>query len=359
MSTETLTFPQPVAHNEYVSSLREKTIIVTGAAGYLGTALLSSLYSVRCRIVALVHRRECLPFPVESEALVTSRHADLSQSSVWRDILRETEPDVVVNLAAYEHRRGSQHAPELDLAVNTATVLELLDACRELDLKPRIVLASSANIAGCPASPLVNEDTPDQPLTLYAINKLAAERYLRYYAEAFHIPSVALRFGNIYGPLPFRDPDLESRVVLNNIMHRALAGGPLYLYNNQNCVRDFVYIDDAVRAVCAAASSDTITPGAKYIVGSGEGHTLREIIEEITRQVHGMDPQVNPGRPRVEVLLDAQAALAPIEWRDFIADYTRLRSATGWEPQTTLQQGIEATLRAFSKDIPEKGGPAH
>lgn len=343
MSTETLTPPQPQTslHNEYVQSLTHKTILVTGAGGYLGTALLSWLYSVRCRIVALVHERRCPPRPDESEATETSRSADLSRSSVWLDVLRETRPDVIVNLAAYEHRRNSQHAPELDLAVNTATVLELLDACRELDLKPRIVQASSANIVGCPPSALVNEDTPEQPLTLYAINKQAAERYLRYYAETFNIPSVSLRFANIYGPLPTRDVDLESRVVLNSLMRRALEGGPLYLYRNQACVRDFVYVEDAVRAICAAATSETITPG-KYVVGSGEGHSLSEIVNEIAKQVENFD------RPPVEVLVDTQADLAPIEWREFIADYSRLRSATGWEPKIKLHQGIAITLGAFS-----------
>jgi nucleoside-diphosphate-sugar epimerase len=94
-----------------------------------------------------------------------------------------------------------------------------------------------------------------------------------------------------------------------------------------------------VRAICAGATSETAN--GKYIVGSGEGHSLREIIDEIATQVEHL------GRPRVEVLLDTEAGLAPIEWRDVIADYTRLRSATGWEPQTKLHRGIETTLRAF------------
>lgn len=344
MPTETLTPPQleMSLRNEYVESLTDKTILVTGAGGYLGTALLSSLYSIRCRIVALVHERRCAPAPDDSKATLTSCPADLSRSGVWRDLLRETRPDVIVNLGSHEHRRNSQHAPDLDLAVNTATVLELLEACRELELKPRIVQASSANIVGCPTSPLVNEDTPDQPLTLYAINKQAAERYLRYYAEAFNIPSVSLRFANIYGPLPTRDAALESRVVLNDIMRRALEGGPLYLYRNHACVRDFVYVDDAVRAICAVAASETIAPGGKYVVGSGEDHTLREIVIEIAKQVESFD------RPPVEALVDTQASLAPIEWREFVADYSRLRAATGWEPQIKLHQGINKTLRAFS-----------
>lgn len=344
MPTQALTPPQPETRlrNEYVQSLTDKTIIVTGAGGYLGTALLSSLYSIRCRIIALVHERRCVTAPDDSEATLTSRSADLSRSDVWRDVLRETRPDVIINLAAYEHRRDSQHAPDLDLAINTATVLELLEACRELELKPRIIQASSANIVGCPTSPLVNENTPDQPLTLYAINKQAAERYLRYFAEAFNIPSVSLRFANIYGPLPTRDAALESRVVLNGIMRRALEGGPLYLYRNQACMRDFVYVDDVVRAICTVAGSETIAPGGKYLVGSGEGYSLRQIINEVAKQVENFD------RPPVEVLVDTEAALAPIEWRKCIVDYSRLHAATGWEPHVKLHQGIDTTLRAFS-----------
>jgi len=338
-----MTAPSPgtFLRNEYVKSLTGKTILVTGAGGYLGTALLSSLYSIRCRIVALVHEREFLPAPADTEATVTSHHGDLSKTSFWRHLLREIRPDVIVNLAAYEHRRNSQHAPERDLAINAAAVLELLDACRELQLKPRTVQASSANLFGCPASPLVNEDTPDQLLSLYSINKHTAEKYLHHYAENFSIPAVALRFANIYGPLPARDAELESRVVLNSLMHRALAGGPLYLYRNQACVRDFIYVDDAVRAICAVAASETIAPGSKYIVGSGEGYSLRGIIEEIAKQVAELS--WSP----LEVLLDNEAVLAPIEWREFIADYSRLRAATGWEPQIKLQQGIDITLRAF------------
>jgi len=333
--------PETGLTNEYVQSLKDKTILVTGAGGYLGTALLASLYSIRCHIVALVHEREFLPAPAETEATVTSRDGDLSSTSFWRHLLHETQPDVIVNLAAYEHRRNSQHAPERDLAINAAAVLELLDACKELQLKPRIVQASSANLFGCPTSPLVNEDTPDHLLSLYSINKHTAEKYLHHYAENFNIPGVALRFANIYGPLPVRDADLESRVVLNGIMHRALAGGPLYLYRNHACVRDFVYVNDAVRAICAIAVSEAITPGDKYIVGSGEGYSLRGIIDEIAKQVAELSwSQVN-------ILLDTEAVLAPIEWREFIADYSRLRSATGWQPQIKLQQGIDLTLRAF------------
>jgi UDP-glucose 4-epimerase len=344
MSTETITTTEigEVAANEYVAGLTDKTILVTGAGGYLGTALLSTLYSVRCRIVALVRDMKRLAVPRDSEASLQQRPTDLSQPSIWRDVLSETKPDVIVNLAAHEHRRNSPHSPAEDLAINAATILELLEACVELDLKPRIVLASSANIAGCASTITVNEDTPDQPLTLFAIHKLAAEQYLNYYANRFKLAGVALRFANIYGPLPSREVDLESRVILNSIMLGALAGGPLYLYRNQNCLRDFIYIDDAVRAICVVATAETIRPGAKYIVGSGDGHTLRQIVNEIARQVEALRGD------RVEIQSDDEATLEPIEWRKFIADYSRLEAATGWTPRTKLFRGIDLTLRAFN-----------
>ena len=139
-----------------------------------------------------------------------------------------------------------------------------------------------------------------------------------------------------------RDSELESRVVLNAIMRRALAGGPLYLYRNQDCIRDFVYVDDAIRAICAAATSNGITPGAKYIVGSGEGLPLREIINEVAQRATMLR-----GR-NIEIHLDEDASLEPIEWRNFVADYTRLQSATGWKPQIKLSHGIDITLTAFS-----------
>jgi len=341
MSTETIAPLQTAAINEYVEGLTDKRILVTGASGYLGAALLSSLYGIRCHVVALARDANRVLTSYETEASVQFRQVDLANSSIWLDLLSETRPDVIINLAAHEHRRNSPHSPFEDLTVNTATVLELLEACVDLDLKPRIILASSANIAGCAGTITVNEDTPDQPLTLFAIHKLAAEQYLNYYANRFNLSGVALRFANIYGPLPTHDADLEARVILNSIMRRALAGGPLYLYRNQKCLRDFIYIDDAVRAICTVAQAETIRPGAKYIVGSGDGHTLQQVLTGITNQVENLCGL------HVEIRSDKEATLEPIEWRNFIADYSRLEAATGWTPRTRLSRGIDLTLRAF------------
>ena len=102
-----------------------------------------------------------------------------------------------------------------------------------------------------------------------------------------------------------------------------------------------VPVEDAVRAICAAAASETIAESCKYVVGSGEGYSLRQIINEVARQVENLN-----GSP-VEVLIDTEAALAPIEWRKCVVDYSRLHAATAWNPKVKLQTGIDTTLRAF------------
>lgn len=331
--------------HDFLHGLSHKTILVAGASGYLGSALLAALQTIPCRVVALGGSSQNFIPGLSDDGNVSKLKSDLSQPGCWTEPLRIERPDIIFNLAAYEHRRGSQHAPALDLAVNAATMLDLLETCVRLELKPQIVLASSANLAGCPASLPVNESFPDQPLTLYSIHKLAAEQYLKYYSATFGIPSVVLRFANVYGPLAKGQRDIASRVVLNRIMLQALDGGPLQLYGNQHCRRDFVYVSDAVRALCAAAGGSALKDGSHYYIGSEEGATLREIVNLVADRAEAM------GRMRPEIRLMEDAALEPIEWREFVADCTRLRTQTGWSPSVQLRDGIDRTLLAFDEAV--------
>jgi nucleoside-diphosphate-sugar epimerase len=337
----TVTIPDTKVADEYAGKLTGKTILISGASGYLGTAMLNALRSVQCRVVGLSHDTDCVADPFECEATITTHQIDLSRAGVWPSVLEQVRPDLIIHLAAFEHRRGSEHLAFADLAINASTVLELLESCRELGLSPRVVLASSANLVGCPDKTLVDEQTPDQPLTLYAIHKLAAEQYLALYAQKFDMPTTTLRFANVYGPLVGDTRVLESRVVLNRMMLRALDGGPLNVYRNQDCLRDFVYVDDVVRALCAASTYDAIKPGRKYVIGSGEGHALKDIVSLIGDRV------VYLGRARPEVVLDSEAQLDAIEWRQFVANSSRMREATGWRARVSLQEGIDRSLQSF------------
>jgi UDP-glucose 4-epimerase len=327
-------------NHDFLAGLRHKTILVAGASGYLGSALLGALQTIPCRVVAMGRSSQSVAPGLPGDREVMTLTSDLSQPGCWTGPLRSERPDIIFNLAAYEHRRGSPHAPAQDLAVNAGAVLDLLETCRQLELKPQIVLASSANLAGCPTSLPVDENFANQPLTLYSIHKLAAEQYLKYYSSTFGIPGVALRFANVYGPLAKDQRKIAARVVLNRIMLQALDGGPLQLYANQNCRRDFVYVSDVVNALCAAA---TLAPknGSHYFIGSEEGATLGEVVNLVADRAEAISGR----RPEIRMIEDA--ALEPIEWREFVADCTRIRTQTGWSPTVWLRDGIDRTLLEF------------
>jgi UDP-glucose 4-epimerase len=318
--------------------------MVAGASGYLGSALLIALQTIPCRVVALSRSSQNFVNGLNTVPGIATLTSDLSQPGCWTEPLQSERPDIIFNLAAYEHRRGSPHAPAQDLAVNAAAMLDLLETCRQLELKPQIVLASSANLAGCPTRLPVNESFPDQPLTIYSIHKLAAEQYLKYYSSTFGTSGVVLRFANVYGPLGKGQQEIASRVVLNRIMLQALAGGPLQLYGNQHCRRDFVYVSDVVSALCAAAS---LSPkdGSYYFIGSEEGVTLREVVNLVADRA-----QTFSGR-RPEIRMIEDAALEPIEWREFVADCNRMRTQTGWSPRVRLREGIDRTLQEFHEAV--------
>jgi UDP-glucose 4-epimerase len=128
-------------------------------------------------------------------------------------------------------------------------------------------------------------------------------------------------------------------------MLQGLDGGPLQLYRNQHCRRDFVYVADVVRALCAAGGSLTLNDGSHYIIGSEEALTLGEIVNLVADRVEAI------GRRRPEIELNEVAALDPIEWREFVADCTRMRMQTGWSPRISLREGIDQTLLEFHGEV--------
>ena len=317
-------------------SLREKTIILTGASGYVGTAVLSALQQVSCRVFALArqtpHPRDLGPQPV------TWYQCDFMDDAAWREPLLRAQPDIVIHLAAHEHRHGSQHAPRADLALNAASVLHLLETCIELQCNPRIVFASSANLVGLTDRVPVDETFVDRPLTLFGIHKLTGERYLQHYARQHGIQSVPLRFTNIYGQMDSQEIETVNRVLLNRMMHLAMTSGVVTLFGNRRCKRDFVHVSDVVRAVCVAAVHPSLVDGTPYIIGSEEEFSLEKvfhIIKEDLRSLFDLD---------MEIRLNDQVPLAPVEWREFVADCGRMRRATGWKPEVRLEEGVRQTL---------------
>jgi len=322
-----------------IKSYTGKSVLITGARGYLGSALTARLATVDCQLLLWDRPGGDAWLPADPIANIERFAGDVSTPDAWREMVPQV--DTVFHLAAFEHHHGSPDDAVRDLEVNALAVLHLVEACRECESPPKVIFASSSNLFGRAKSLPVNEDAPDDPLTLFAIHKLAAERYLSLAAVADEIQAVSLRLANVYGPTPHRSR--MQQVVLNKLIARALEQQALSLFENRDCRRDYVFIDDAVAAFLLAGKTKELCDGSCYVIGSEQGHA----IEEVVRMVATESDRRTGGETRIDI--DTSVSLGPAERREFIADCGRFRAATGWKAETTLEAGIQRTIDAIQQ----------
>lgn len=316
-----------------------RNILITGGRGYLGAALAESLADVDCNLVLLDRSSADVWKPHQKRATVSFLQGDVSLRQTWEAALPNT--DHIFHLAGLEYIHRAHYDAAHDLRVTALSVLHLLEVCQSQSYTPTIIFSSSANLFGKALAQPVSEDTADDPLTLWAVYKLMAEHTLRIYALEHGTRSITLRFANIYGPTP--RGDLMNRVVLNGIISRAMSGENLVLYSNRDCLRDYLYIDDAVRALLLAGTeNERLSSGQYYVIGSGDALTIAEVWQLIGEQT-----RTHSGR-EVCIRVDDSINVGTSEIRDFIPDSTRFLEATGWKPQVGLSEGILLTLKALA-----------
>jgi nucleoside-diphosphate-sugar epimerase len=322
---------------QILDAYQGRSILITGGRGYIGSALAQSLSALNCKLILCDHSPDDVWRPQDQMAEVALIKGDVSELQFWETALPGV--DVVFHLAAKEYFYGSEYNPEQDLRFNALPILRLLEVCRLKSYRPKIVFASSANLFGLVDILPVNEDAPDNPLTMWAVHKLVAEKYLRLYTQQFGLQSIALRLANVYGPTARWST--ANRVVINKVIHMALNGKPLITYSNRHCIRDYVFMKDVVNAFLHAGACSGSNQDPVYVIGSGEGKPIADVWQMIADCVRALT-----GR-NVPIRSDDSVKVEPLELRNFVADSSRFHDATGWQPKTGLMQGIEFSIRAF------------
>jgi UDP-glucose 4-epimerase len=237
--------------------------------------------------------------------------------------------DVIVHLAHVNTPLTSNAHLPADAAANLVPSLTLLQQIRESGTRPHIVLASSGGAVYRPRSEHVpiDEEAETAPSTSYGIQKLALEQYLRMAASEGWLTATVLRIGNAYGALLPRER-LQGfiGVALNYVVH----GEPVRIFGDWDNVRDYVHLDDLSRAMMLAARRPE--GFALYNIGSGAGHSVRQIMDLLESIV---------GR-RVPLQRDAPTPAAErlVSW--VVLDNTRARRSLGWEPRVALEEGLRS-----------------
>ena len=317
---------------------QDKTILVTGAAGFIGSSLIHALSQVNCTLICCSRGPGKIEFDAPSKARIMTREIDIRHPSIWEEILEGV--DVVFHFAAQTSSKFANENPSVDMDINVAPVASFVETCQKKAIWPDIVFPGTATEAGLTETCPVDEMTPDVPITVYDINKLTAEKYVCYYGSQLGGRGVTLRLANVYGPGPKSGhPD---RGILNMMVMRALAGKSLTVYGDGSYVRDYLFIDDVVKAFLLAGACLDATNGRHYVVGSGIGHTIKEMIgtvRDLVAEITGRKVDVDQ--------IPMPPELSPIEFRHFVADAAHFRADSGWNPEVSLEEGITRTITFF------------
>jgi nucleoside-diphosphate-sugar epimerase len=310
--------------------------LVTGCAGFIGSRLVERLLYDGTTVVGVDSLTDYYAKELKKANLrrfrdhpgFEFRRVDLSRDDLGGLL---TDVDVVYHLAGQPGVRASFSAFNKYVRHNIEATQRLLNTAIDQPLEA-VVYASSSSVYGDDAVHPTPEDAPRRPRSPYGMTKVATEELAGVYLRNHGVPVVGLRYFTIYGP--GQRPDMAFARFIGQL----LAGNPLTVFGDGRQIREFTYVDDAVRGTIAAAARGR--PGGVYNIGGGNPVELLEACEMLSEIV---------GRP-----LDT-LSLPPAQGdvRETGADGTLAREHLGFEPQVGLQDGLRAQLKAALRDLPK------
>ncbi len=321
-----------------IDELYGRRILVTGANGFIGGALIQRLTATDCTLIRA--SRSPLPSLTASAANVLELIGEPSDPTFWQRALVGEDVDMIFHLAGQTSAYVAENNPELDHMANVEPLRHLLDIASDLDRGIDVLYAGTVTQAGLTETLPVGEDVQDDPVTEYDRNKLMAEQMLEHAARRGTVRGVTLRLPNVFGP--GTTVGRSDRGVLNKIIATALKGDEISIYGDGHELRDYLFIDDVVEAFVLTSLAMDRASGHHFVLGTGNGHSLREVFELVARQVgNAIGKVIRLGEvPWPEGTL-------PIERRNFVADPSAIREAAGWQARVGLTDGVNRTIAAF------------
>lgn len=342
--------------------LKNKTILITGAAGFIGSNLVKELFKAvkAVNIVGIDNLSDYYDTSIKAyrlneieELVKTCPDADwtfvkgnIADKSLIDKLFKDYNFSIVVNLAAQAGVRYSIENPDAYIESNIIGFYNILEACRHNPVE-HLVYASSSSVYGSNTKiPYSTDDKVDNPVSLYAATKKSNELMAHAYSKLYNIPSTGIRFFTVYGPAG--RPDMAYFSFTNKL----IKGDTIEIFNYGNCKRDFTYVDDIVNGVKLVMQNAPekkngedglpIPPYRVYNIGNNNPENLLDFVNILQQELVGAG--VLPGSYDFEAhkkLVPMQAGDVPITY----ADTSALEKDFGFKPSTPLREG----LRAFAK----------
>lgn len=344
--------------------LKGKTVLVTGAAGFIGSFLSERLLSdfEDIRVIGFDSVNDYYDIRLkESRLEKLQKHrnfifikANLADKDKVSEVFREYSPQIVVNLAAQAGVRYSITNPDAYIESNIIGFYNILEACRHsyddgATPVEHLVYASSSSVYGSNKKvPYSTDDKVDNPVSLYAATKKSDELMAHAYSKLYNIPSTGLRFFTVYGPAG--RPDMAYFGFTNKL----LRGETIRIFNYGNCKRDFTYIDDIVEGVVRVMQGAPerkdgedglpVPPYAVYNIGNQNPENLLDFVDILQQELIAAGVLPN------DYDLEAHKQLVPMQPGDVpvtYADTTPLERDYGYKPSTDLRTGLRNFARWY------------
>ena len=314
--------------------------LITGGCGFIGVNLVRLLlkeggHQIRIYDNLSVGSREDLQrvcsFDENSEWAdgVSLRVGDiLDAESLEREM---AGADVVVHLAANTGVGPSVEDPKKDALMNVTGIVNVLEAARSANTKRFVFASSGAPVGEC--EPPIHEKKVPRPVSPYGASKLAGEGYCSAYFQTFGIDTVALRFGNVYGPYSGNKASVVAKFI-----KQAMDGETLEVYGDGTQTRDFIYVNDLVGAILKAARKEGVG-GEIFQIATNKESTLLELVGQLKPLLEKSIGEVN--------LVHGEKRLGDV-MRNF-SDTSKAAQVLDWQATTSLEEGLQETLDWFTK----------
>ena len=346
---------------QYNVNLEGKTVLVTGAAGFIGSNLVKRLFHdvENIKVIGVDSITDYYDVNIKYERLKeiealncdwTFVRASIADKEVIDKLFADSKIAVVVNLAAQAGVRYSIINPDAYVQSNLIGFYNILEACRHYEVE-HLVYASSSSVYGSNKKiPYSTDDKVDNPVSFYAVTKKSNELMAHAYSKLYNIPSTGLRFFTVYGPAG--RPDMAYFGFTNKLRE----GKTIQIFNYGNCKRDFTYVDDIVEGVVRimqhAPEKENgedglpIPPYKVYNIGNNSPENLLDFVTILQEEL--IAAKVLPADYDFEAhmeLVPMQAGDVPVTY----ADTTPLEQDFGFKPSTSLRKGLRSFAQGYAE----------
>lgn len=331
--------------------LENKTILVTGAAGFIGSNLVKRIYKETPNVTVIgidnmnayydVALKDFRLKELEQYSTFTFVRGNIADKELINELFEKYKTSIVVNLAAQAGVRYSITNPDAYIESNLVGFFNILEACRNYPVE-HLVYASSSSVYGSNKKvPYSTDDKVDNPVSLYAATKKSNELMAHAYSKLYNIPSTGLRFFTVYGPAG--RPDMAYFGFTNKLV----KGETIKIFNYGNCKRDFTYVDDIVEGVVRVMKKAPdkkngedglpIPPYAVYNIGNQNPENLLDFVQILSEELvrAGVLPEDYDFEAHKE-LVAMQPGDVPVTY----ADTSALERDFDYKPSTSLREGL-------------------